>query len=323
MLQNMSLSRGSRVAVLVAWLATLGSLGAYFDAMAERTRHDGPIPHVSDNQLLPPVPVLRVMGLGQDTLMATVLWIKALAYFGEHFSRDRRYKWLETYIDTIAELDPKFKKLFEWAGVVVMYGGQIDNTSVRASNRILEKGLELFPDDWQIAFMLGCNYAFELKTSDPEQKKRNIETAITYLRRASYAPGAPSHIILFVSSLYKRVGWMEAAAAYLEEAYLHANDPKLKEKLARHLMLYRQKTQVERLEEAREQMEREWKESFPYMPEGLFRIVGRRIDGRVPDWHAFLGSEGASEQDLSERVLQGSFIDEGLGRELDQRGGGK
>lgn len=293
-------------ALLLCGLVLIGDM----DSRADRSLHEAPIPQRVDHLLLPPVPLLRAMGLGQDTLVASLLWVKALAYFGEHFTRDRRYRWLETYVDTIADIDPRFRKLYEWAGVVVMYGGRIDNRAVRASIHILERGVEAFPDDWQLSFMVGCNYAFELRAANKEQKQENIKTALTYLRRASYAPGAPAYMAGFVSSLYERVGWLEAAAAYLQDAYLQTEDEGLREQVGLRLSKYRGDAEVERLRQATEAFDAQWKADFPYLPKELFRHVGSRSSGRVGDWHSLLEASGSLEDDerLVEQLADGDEL---------------
>jgi hypothetical protein len=284
---------------------------AHFDFVADRALDETPRRPPADNQLLPPAVVVRTLALGQETLAASLLWVKALAYFGEHFTRDRQYRWLTAYIDIIVELDPRFRRVFEWAGVAVMYGGRIDNQAVRASNAILERGLEHFPDDWQLAFMLGFNYVFELNTPDPEQKRRNIEIGLEYLRRASNQKGAPPHILGLVASLYKRVGWLEIAASYLEEAYLHATDPRLRDELGERLRQYRSEAQLLRLREEVAQHDEAWRESFPYLPVGLFRLVGPRVDLRVGPWTELLPPTVEAPPDpagLDEAVLQGLAV---------------
>lgn len=312
--RRLTLSRPSRLALIVAFLATAGVLAALFDQHADRAVDHMPPTRTSDHLLLPPVPVLRALGLGQDTLVATGLWLKALAYFGEHFTRDRKYRWLLTYIETIKALDPRFRRVFEWGGVVVMYGGRIDNNAVRTSNRILEEGVELFPDDWQLAFMLGCNYVFELRSEDKETKRRYIETGIEYVRRAASNPKAPPHLTTFVSGIYRKMGWLDAAASYLEEAYLHTENAKLREELGLLLEQYRDQSEIARLQEEVEQLERERQESFPYLPPGLFRLVGARSSGRIVAWTDLLQKEASREQDelLVESLLQQRFVTGGL-----------
>ena len=54
-----------------------------------------------------------------------------------------------------------------------MYNGRpITNGAVMMSNHFLERGVRQFPDDWELPFMLGCNYLFELKTEDPKAARR-------------------------------------------------------------------------------------------------------------------------------------------------------
>ena len=146
---------------------------------------------------IPEPSALRVMGLGHTQMMADLIWIQALSYFGSHFVADREYRWLERYVETVIELDPDFRKIYHWAGIVVMYGGQvIDNEAVRTSIRFLELGVERFPDDWDLNFMLGVNYCWEL-APESEQEARELRLiGARYLRQAAALPGAPSWLAL-------------------------------------------------------------------------------------------------------------------------------
>ena len=72
----------------------------------------------ADAVYIAPVPALRAVSLGRPMFMADVLWLRAISYFAVHFLGDKEYRWLDPLIDTITQLDPKFRKVYHWAGVV-------------------------------------------------------------------------------------------------------------------------------------------------------------------------------------------------------------
>jgi len=111
--------------------------------------------------------------------------------------------------------------IYQWAGVVTMYGGQvIDNQAVMASNRFLEMGVERYPDEWLLAFMLGCNYRFEMIPETEEQAAEWRVLGAGYLRQAAQLPGAPPRLALTASRILDRYGEAEQGSTLATEAFL-------------------------------------------------------------------------------------------------------
>jgi len=156
-------------------------------------------------------------------MMADLIWIRALSYFAVHFVEDRDYRWLERYIETVVELDPNFRMIYEWAGVAVLYdGNEIGNDDVFLSSRFLELGLERYPDDWQLNFMLGCNYRYELRPSNEEERLEWRLFGARHLGIAGQSPNAPPWLALTASRVYERLGHQEQASRLDRQIFLSA-----------------------------------------------------------------------------------------------------
>jgi hypothetical protein len=169
---------------LVLALLGLGFVAAYHRQAVVLEVESMPRRAYREGYMLPDAQALRLIALGHSEVAADLVWIRALSYFAVHFGLDRDYRWLESYIETIIALDPNFRMIYQWAGVVTMYGGQrIDNAAVEASNRFLLAGHERYPDEWIYPFMLGCNYRFELRPETEEQAAEWRIQGAQYLRR--------------------------------------------------------------------------------------------------------------------------------------------
>jgi hypothetical protein len=211
----------ARVALLVLALLGLGFVAAYHRQAVVLEVESMPRRAYREGYMLPDAQALRLIALGHSEVAADLVWIRALSYFAVHFGLDRDYRWLESYIETIIALDPNFRMIYQWAGVVTMYGGQrIDNAAVEASNRFLLAGHERYPDEWIYPFMLGCNYRFELRPETEEQAAEWRIQGAQYLRRAAALPEAPSWLSSTASAILGRYGEYEEAIRIDAEAFL-------------------------------------------------------------------------------------------------------
>ena len=105
---------------------------------------------------LPPPELAEVMSLGHRTLLADILWVQALQYSVTNFQHGFRDQ--PRFIELAVHLDPDFEYAYWWGGTTSPTNtGGWNWVNVEASNRILEKGLERFPDNWRMWLQLGFN----------------------------------------------------------------------------------------------------------------------------------------------------------------------
>jgi hypothetical protein len=227
----------------------------------------------TDQLYLPRPSALTAMSLGHHELTADLVFVRALIYFGTQLSGTRDYRWLENYLDTIVKLDPQWRRPYRWAGVATMYDGRtITNKSVMQSSHFLELGAKQFPDDWELPFMLGCNYLFELRTDDPAQKAEWRRIGGEYVRHAALLGGAPPWVPLLAATILREGGDTEAAARHLEEVYLSTNDPATREEVRKRLMSIAN-AELPRIERERAAFEKTWLSTVPYVPADFFVVL--------------------------------------------------
>lgn len=272
--------RWLRAAVVVVgcaalWLATVKSQDR---ALAQR-RH---FPADEDALYLPRPSALRAMSLGHHELTADLVFLRAIIYFGAQFHARGEYTWLDNYLDTIVALDPEWKTPYRWAGVATMYNGrQITNASVLASNHFLSLGVKQFPDDWNLAFMLGFNYLFELKTTDPAQKAKWKAIGAEYVRHAALVGGAPSWVPLLAATIMEEEGQEEAAVRHLEQVYLTAQDEDVRQQVKNRLVSLHAKLDFARIQSEREAFTRSWRATVPYASPDFFAVLGAAPSARL------------------------------------------
>lgn len=190
----------ARLAVVVV-AGTLVLLTAYHRLSARGERASEPVEFREIASRVQSPAVLRFGALGHHEAMADLVWLNALSFFGEHFGLRKDARWLFPHLEAITGLDPRFSLVYAWAGTATMYGSEISNETVLASCEILERGVEQFPLAWDIRFMLGVNYAFELRTRDPELHAQWRRTGAEHIARAAALPNAPQFLSAAAASL--------------------------------------------------------------------------------------------------------------------------
>lgn len=276
----------SRLAVLPA-LALLLTATAFAHRDAARRREAFPVE--DDLVYLPRASVLRAVSVGHPEAMADLVFLRTVTYFGTQLVGSKNYDWLQRHLDTVTELDPRFRAAYRFGGNAAMYNGRaITNRDVLLSNHFLEAGLKQFPSDWELAFMLGCNYMFELKTDDPAQKEAWRRVGGDYIRRAAIAGGGPPWLPLLAATIMSKEGQTDAALRYLEEAYLTAVDDRTRDEVWR-LLKAKRAAAVEVLASAREKFVAAWQKALPYAPADLYVVVGDAPGARL-DWRGLMES---------------------------------
>ena len=274
------MNRSLRNLVLVATGAFLVA-GAVFSENAGLERRKR-FPAEEDALYLPRPSALKQLSLGHHELTADLVFMRAIIYFGGQFHGKRNYRWLDNYLDTIVALDPHWRTPYRWAGVATMYDGrQITNESVAASNHFLEMGVEHFPADWELAFMVGCNYLFEMKTEDPAQKSAWRRRGGEYIRHSALVGGAPPWVPLLAATIMRKEGMEEAALRHLEEVYVTTLDEKTRIEVKNRLLSLHAKIDFAKAERERRAFEDLWTRTIPYAPADFFVVVGGKITPRL------------------------------------------
>jgi hypothetical protein len=150
--------------------------------------------------------VWRLLSLGHHEAAADLLWLNALSQFAQTYGLARDPRWMDQHIDAVVGVDPRYRIVYEWAGTIVMYGSLINNDSVNASIRHLERGLERFPGDSVLLAMLAVNYLFEYEPVNAADKERTQRLGRQALIASADAPEASSTIRLAAATIARKSG---------------------------------------------------------------------------------------------------------------------
>ena len=175
---------------------------------------------------LPSGTFLKGAALGYDEMLADLLWIKAVGYFGGHTRTDRNYTWLAHLLDVVTTLDPLYQYPYEFGGVVLAAEvGDVDK-----SIALLKKGMKNVSQDdpryWYFPFFLAYDYMYH---------KDDYLTAAHYLEQAAKFPKSPAYLPRLVARLYANADSPEVAVAFLQEMIKSTKKQALKERLVERL----------------------------------------------------------------------------------------
>jgi hypothetical protein len=251
--------------------------------MQDAARHRrARLPAEEDLLYLPRPSALHALALGHDELVADLVFVRAIVYFGGQLHARDQFRWMDNYLDTIVALDPTWRTPYRWAGVATMYNGKtITNEMVNASSHFLEMGVKQFPSDWELPFMLGCNYLFELKTTDKEQRRQWQRQGAEWVRHAAIVGGAPPWVPLLAATILRREGQEEAAVRHLEEVFVSTQDEGTRAEVKARLLSLKSKVDFAKEERERAAFEAAWKRTMPYAPADLFVVVGAEPQPRM------------------------------------------
>lgn len=168
--------------------------------------------------------LLIFISAGNRRLFSDLLWVQTLLESDlERYSNRDLNNWLYLRFITIQALDPNFYENY-------LYGGQflsIVKDDLEGANVLYEKGIERFPDDYELNFQAGFMNFFEIE---------NFELALKYLNKIEDHPKAP----VFLKSIINKLKYglshdLEATFQLVLLNYQSTKDKTLKERLWRDL----------------------------------------------------------------------------------------
>lgn len=187
---------------------------------------------------LPPPHILKTSVLGFETIVADLVWLQVIQYYGGRIAAKRAMPELYQFFDVITTLDPDFIESYVFASFVLT-----DLDSTQSAEKILLKGLKQNPTSWVIPYQLGfVNYLYY----------KNDLKAAQYFEEAASLPDAPNHIARMAAQLYSKSGFehrCSVAPRLWADAHEQAVDPGTKERSKKHLIELKMFCDISKLEE--------------------------------------------------------------------------
>ena len=179
----------------------------------------------SGTQSLPNIPdskYLKQISLGQNSLLADLIWLKTIQVMGDRNITRKDAEWIYHAVSTATDLDPKFYYMTELGGIYLAAVAGHHNLSIK----LLKKGYENNPGLWEFPFFIGFNYFFYLK---------DFKQAAYYMGVGAELPKRPPYLPFLASRLYAQAGDPRYGMELTEAIYENTKNEKVREALRQRM----------------------------------------------------------------------------------------
>ena len=213
---------------------------------------------------------LKYASFGNPTVMADLIYLWAIQYYGDYKIPDR-FDYLEHIFSIISELDPLYLDPYEVGALIAVFEAQ----DVEMAFKILDLGLKNNPDQWIFPFQAG-HYA--------QRFLNDFEKAREYYEKTQSIEGAPSQTKrLAANAAFKMMDFETAWQSWLE-IYNSATDKRIKKIAANHLYNVKASRDIEILKEALDQYTGKFGRPPPHLDllvkEGFLNNVPKDMDDK-------------------------------------------
>jgi hypothetical protein len=165
---------------------------------------------------LPTPEILKLVSLGNQSLMADLLYIWSIQYYSQ-FALGEKFLYLETVFDLVTDLDPRFFDAYRIGALIMTLQRAGDPAQHKAAIvRLYDKGLRNMPESWELA---------EVAAWDAHLVLNDQELAVRWMKAAAERPGAPPEVKRVYGRWRDNIhGWtVEDSIGYWEGVVAEAN----------------------------------------------------------------------------------------------------
>ena len=221
-----------------------------------------------------------IVSLGYRELFADLLFFRLIGYYG---GENKTPAGVANLVEAVIALDPGYSKYYHWGAqaiVTTLAIGQItDNDQVMRAIRILELGMERFPQNYRMFELAGEIYLFDLKTTDPVQRRAWDTKAAELIETAVRKPNAPARAATLAAELHTKYGQTQRAIDNLNELLLITKDAKAKKELLEKLAKLQERDADEiaaEVDAARRKFDSAWLAERPAVPPSMYVLIGAK-----------------------------------------------
>ena len=179
-------------------------------------------PHLYANLYLPSGKLIQEASLGYKQIVADMIWLSAVQYYGGYRRDYHDLSYFEGLIDIVTDLDPHFIFPYTFGALVLSQ----DMSSFDRGIQILKRGMHRNPTSWELPFEIG--FLSYVDARDPDMAAR-------YFDLASRLPGAPERAKRFAAFVYSTSGHQETSIKMWEEILATTEEPYMRELAERYL----------------------------------------------------------------------------------------
>ncbi|OYD15292.1 hypothetical protein CH330_06075 [candidate division WOR-3 bacterium JGI_Cruoil_03_51_56] len=221
---------------------------------------------VAELMYFPSGKFVREASIEYQQVAADFVWLRGIQYYGYHLMTDRKYEWLGHVFGILTTLDPKFIGAYHFGALTLAWDAHKPNEAVR----LLVRGMEANPTNWQLPFYAGfINYML----------LKDYEAAGIFFDIASKLPGAWLVVSRWAAVSVAKAGRSEAAREMWLDIYRSTENKALRKLVIRQLSLLKFNDALKGLQQAVDRFH----EDKGRFPRNLQELVRTGYVGKIPE----------------------------------------
>ena len=214
------------------------------------------------------------MLLGRE-MAADLYWVRALVYYGSARAETGDYDQLEELIDSILDLDPHFKTVYEWAAYAVTFKEDIvTEAEYRVSVRYLERAMKAYPDEAKYFWMAGVRYYADIWPEDADERQAMREKGVDLISQSMTKKGATPEMATLAAGLHTKMGKRDRATAELSQLLMTTENPVARLKIEAKLRSIASDEALFEAVEARRNLDDAHRKALPLTPPWMYLLLG-------------------------------------------------
>jgi hypothetical protein len=233
---------------------------------------------------LPPPSQVVTMSLGYRSALADLIFAHVLVSSGIHFQEKRLFEFVGNYLETVNELDPKFRAPYRLADTLLIFQAKpVSADAYREARRIVERGLAEFPYDQALWASAGQFFAYLAPNAltDPKEQEEWKLAGGRALAHACELVGNDQNLpyqCITAAHLLAKAGANADSRRFLERMEQESDDPQLLQFVDAQLKHQHEADAQSLIAAHRESFQRAWGTDLPFLTRGALLVVGPNWD---------------------------------------------
>ncbi|MEO0098355.1 MAG: hypothetical protein ABIK99_04025 [candidate division WOR-3 bacterium] len=273
--------------IILSWLFTVARLQLIIDQKRKKPLRELLVEELA---YFPSGKFLKPVVIEYENLIADLIWLRAIQYYGHHLMTDRRYTWLGHIFNILTQLDPKFVGAYRFGGMTLAW----DAGEPEEAIKLLRRGMRFNPLRWELPFDIAFTYYMILK---------DYVKAGDYFYLTSKMPETWG-----ISQRWAAFSWgksenrREFGKIIFQDLYQSTKNPEMKKIARRGLKFIKREEDIDYLQKGLDQYYRKYKkypktlgellasgfiDSIPKEPTGGFYTIVTDTTGKAKVTHSF------------------------------------
>jgi hypothetical protein len=169
-----------------------------------------------DLRFLPNEKLLNHFTAGMSSVVADLLWLKCIEYVAVQNKGERNFRWLETMLNTVVQLDPNFVDVYNYGGIFLAALRADDDAALD----LFHRGYIQNPDAWELPYQAAMVFLLNRRFDADSEKN-----AARYLALSAHTGNAPENVTRLAQQLQTDHGMVDVEEKMWRGMYESGDGP--------------------------------------------------------------------------------------------------